>query len=357
MRVLKCLRVVVVTIAIVGAQTGVWTFSPTAIARHDVWGTPGLDSSGFTVDVTDDEASVAVMVAAPLSPAIQGPYRAQPPPPSGGVVWQDRFDTAPLGQPTKSTGDSLFTPMADPTDDKTYIRSSNAYIHSSIEADPAGGGMLHHTIPAGELGQFTVSPRLTREVEHATLQYDIRFDDNFDWRWGGKMPGLVGVAPGVNIYAPTSGRTNRDVGFSTRLMWNGRGDDGSRPFQGTLGPIPAGRDNDIVTYIYARYPQEGFDGYGWQANLGSELQRGVWHNIKMEVKLNTVGRNDGIYNVWFDDDLRFSASNWNYRNRSDVMIDAVLYDIHRGGGAGSPNWVSSRDTYVDVRNMVVTEVP
>jgi hypothetical protein len=338
---------VVVTIAVVGAQT-VWTFSPTATARHEAWGTPGLDSSGFTVDVTVDEASAAVVGAAPLSPAIQGPYGAQPPPPSGDVLWQDRFNTAPLGQLTKPTGDSLFAPTAAATDDGTYI-------HGSIEADPAGGRFLHHTIPAGELGNFTVSPRLTHEVEHAFLEYDIRFDDNFDWRWGGKMPGLVGVAPGVNIYAPTSGSPNRDIGFSTRLMWHGRSDDGARPFQSSLGPIPSGQDNAIVTYIYARQPSAGFDGFGWQANLGSELQRGVWHNIKMEAKLNTVGQADGTYKVWFDNDLRFSASNWDYRNRSDVMIQAVLYDIHRGGDNG-PNWVSSRDTYVDVRNIVVTEV-
>ena len=229
------------------------------------------------------------------------------------------------------------------------------YVHGSIEADPAGPKFLHHTIPAGELGNFTVTPRLTREVERAILQYDIRFDDNFDWRWGGKMPGLVGVAPRVDIYAPTSGRPSRDSGFSARLMWNGRGDDGSRPFQSTLGPIPSGQDNTIVTYIYARQPSADFDGFGWQANLGSGLQRGVWHNIKMEVKLNTVGQADGIYNVWLDGDLRFSASNWDYRNRSDVMIQAVLYDIHRGGDTGH-DWVSSRDTYVDVRNVVVTEV-
>ena len=325
MRILKCLRVVVVSFAVVVAQTGAWTFSPTAGARHDAWGTPGLDN-----------------------PAIRGPYGAQPPP-SGSVVWQDRFGTAPLGQLTKPTGDSLFAPTVAPSDDGTYI-------HGSIEDDPAGGRVLHQTIPAGQLGNFTVTPRLAHPVEHAILDYDIRFDDNFDWRWGGKMPGLVGVAPGVSIYAPTSGNPNRDVGFSTRLMWNGRGDDGSRPFQSSLGPIPSGQDNTIVTYVYARQPSAGFDGSGWQANLGNGLQSGVWHNVRMEVKLNTVGQADGIYNVWLDGDLRFSASNWDYRDRSDVMIQAVLYDIHRGGEP-SRNWVSSRDTYIDVRNVVVTEVP
>lgn len=291
-------RVAVVVLAVVTGQAGVWALSPTVAAQ-----------------------------------------------PSGGVIWADRFAAAPVGQLSKPSGDALFAPTAAPTDAGTYV-------HGSIQADP-GGNVLHHTIPAGQLGNFTVSPRLSRPVEHAILSYDIRFDDDFDWRWGGKMPGLVGVTPGVEIYTPTSGRPNRDNGFSTRLMWHGRGNDGSRPFQNALGPIPPGQDNALVTYIYARQPSAGFDGFGWQANIGGGLQSGVWHNVRMEVKLNTVGQADGVFRVWLDGGQLFNAANWDYRNRSDVTIQAVLYDIHRGGD-NSANWVSSRNTYIDVRNVVVT---
>jgi hypothetical protein len=267
-------------------------------------------------------------------------------PEQGKVLWHDRFDTAPVGRLVKATGDAAFGPTAAPTGGATYV-------NGTIVSDPAGGKFLRHTIPAGQLGAFIVSPELSRDVEHAVLEYDIRFDENFDWRWGGKIPGLVGVAPGQSIYAPTSGRSNRAVGFSTRLMWHGRGDDGSRPFQGKLGPIPAGTDNDLVTYVYAPHPSAGFNGYGWHTNLGTEMQRGQWHHIKMEVKLNTVGSRDGVFKVWVDGRQTFGASDWVYRTNPDVKINAVLYDIHRGGGTTPPSWVSSRDSYIDLRNMMV----
>ena len=270
-------------------------------------------------------------------------------PPAGNVLWSDRFDSAPTGQLTKVTGDALFGPTA-------ALTNGGTYAHGSIHIDPDGGKLLRHTIPAGQLGAFIVSPQLIRPTDHAVLSYDVRFDENFDWRWGGKIPGLVGVAPGHSIYEPTSGNADRSVGFSTRLMWHGRGDDGTRPFQGKLGPIRAGTDNDLVTYIYAHNPSAGFNGYGWHTSLGSALQRGQWHRITMEVKLNTVGAADGVFKVWVDDDLRFSATNWIYRDRSDVMIEAVLYDIHRGGGTTPPSWVSSRETHIDIRNMTVTEL-
>ncbi|MGU3502471.1 polysaccharide lyase [Mycobacterium sp. C31M] len=295
----------------------------------------------LAAQVVDAPSSGGVRAAADPGSA---PVPAQP---VGAVVWQDRFDTGELGPLTTATGNRLFDPRAGD--------AQSNYAHATLAADPAGGNLLQHTLPAGQLGNFFVTPKLTRDVEHAVLQYDIRFDDNFDWRWGGKIPGLVGVAPGVPIYAPTSGTRNRDVGFSTRLMWHGRGDNGSRPYQDALGPIPPDRDNMLVTYAYVRQPEQGFDGYGWQTNLGAGFTRGVWHTVRMEVKLNTAGMADGVYRVWIDNDLRFEATDWDYRNSAQVKIQAVLYDIHRGGN-NSPGWVSARDSSIEMRHVSVTEL-
>lgn len=258
------------------------------------------------------------------------------------VRTSNAIDTAPVGRLTKVTDDALFGPTAART-------SANTYTNGSILTDPAGGKFLRHSIPAGQLGPLIVSPKLSRDVEHAVLDYDIRFDENFDWRWDGKIPGLVGVAPGQGIYAPTSGSTNRSAGFSTRLMWHGRGDDGSRPFQGKLGPIPAGTDNELVSYVYAPDPSAGFGGYGWHSNLRSEMQRGQWHHITMEVKLNAVGSRNGVLNIWGDGRLQFSASDWEFRTRSDVKINAVCMTstevgapLRRAGSArGTPTSTSA----------------
>lgn len=267
----------------------------------------------------------------------------------GTVIWKDTFDKAPSGPlNTKAKGDKIFGPTAARTTGTTFG-------NGSIVNDAPNGKVLRHTIGSGELGTFIVSPVPTELTDHAILEYETRFDANFDWRWGGKMgPGLVGWAPGYGPYDPTSGQGNRDIGFSTRLMWHGRGDDGSRPFQGTLGPIPSKDVNDIVAYAYARYPKKGFSGYGWHSSLG-EMLPGVWHKISMEVKLNTVGRADGVFKVRIDNQLVFSASNWDYRNSSDIKIQAILWDVHRGGGLAK-NWVSPKRSHIDVRNVTLTDL-
>jgi hypothetical protein len=270
---------------------------------------------------------------------------------TGIVIWQDKFDTAVTGQLTQATGDPLFAPTVAPTEDTDFINVS------IIGEGPGGSGKaLRHKIPANELGAFIQSPRLPQPTDHATIEYDVRFDSNFDWRWGGKVgAGFVGVTPGTGIYKPTSGNTDRDIGFSARLMWHGRGDDGTRPFQSKLGPIPAELDNDVVTYIYARYPADGFNGFGWHTSLGHFL-RGTWHNVKIEVKMNTIGQQDGIFRVWIDGTLRYGATNFDWRSSPDVNIQAILWDIHRGGGLTPVSWISSRDTYIDMANVIVRDL-
>jgi hypothetical protein len=82
--------------------------------------------------------------------------------------------------------------------------------------------------------------------------------------------------------------------------------------------------------------------------------RGKWHKIKMEVKLNTVGMQNGVLKIWVDDSLRFSASNFDYRDSEDIKIQAVLWDVHRGG-TPQDGWVSSHDSYIDIANFSVRE--
>jgi hypothetical protein len=294
----------------------------------------------------------------PWSPQTKGvtttanPPEPVPPPtpqPGGGeAIWWDRFDTAADGRLTKVTGDLVFGPSVTVTDSGTYSKGE-------IVTTPAGKALRHH-IPMNDLGALILAPKLSRETDHAALQYSVFFDPNFDWQWGGKLAcGLVGVRPGHGIFEPTSGNTDRDIGFSTRLMWHGNNTNGTgtgRPFSTKLPAIPAG-SNDLVTYIYARYPKDGFSGFGWHTSLGP-ISKGAWHTIKMETKLNTVGKADGVFRVWIDGAVKYEATDWDYRNSGDVHIQAVLWDIHRGGGL--PTWGSPQDCFIDIRDVTVTDL-
>ena len=265
----------------------------------------------------------------------------------GGIIWQDKFDTAPNGQLTKTTADSLFAPTVAGTSSGTYARVS------IVTSDPSG--TANHCATPFRRASSALSSSPPDCLVKQTMRRSTTMCVSTRISTG------VGAASCPASSAPHRGTasTSRppkhrpNVGWSTRLMWHGRGDDGSRPFQGTLGPFPPGATM-TSSPPFARYPC-GISGYGWQTSLG-ELTRGVWHHIRFEVKLNTVGQQDGLFRVWIDGALRFGATNFDYRNSSNVHIQAVLWDIHRGGGLTPPSWVSSRTSYVDIANLVVTDL-
>jgi hypothetical protein len=267
----------------------------------------------------------------------------------GTVIWQDTFDTTANGQLVKTTGDSIFAPTSTGTDSGTYA-------NGSIVDDSPNGKFLRQNIPANSLGAFIVTPLNDHETDWASLEFEIRFDPNFDWQWGGKLgPGLHGVAPGHAWDEPSSCQLRTGASFSTRLMWHGNNTNGTgsgRPYPSKLPAIPAG-SNDIVTYAYVFTPSVGFNNCGWHTSLGA-LSKGAWHTIKQEVKLNAVGSSNGIFRLWIDGVLKLDRSDWIYRTQSDLHIQGLLWDVHRGGGL--PDWGSPIACQIDHRNVVVTDL-
>lgn len=324
-------------------------------------------NTGATLSGLTAETTYEVQVAA-VNSAGQGSWSATATftttaATAGTVVWQDNIASAPTGPISQAAGDAIFGPTIAGT-------GSSTYEHGEI-VDTGDGKVLRHHLPAGELGALIVSPALPQPTLHAAVQYDIRWNSRpggqpFEWMWGAKSgPGLVGVAPGRGIYEPTSGNGDRSIGFSGRLMWHGRGYDGTRPYEGAngskLGPIAVGEEPEIVTYVYAISPDgANFGYYGYHEVLPTKADafkpvEDTWYTIRLEVKLNTIGQADGWFIVTANGATLIDRRTWTWRSDPAVTIQAVLYDIHRGGGA-SDGWISQNDNALDVRNVTVTDL-
>jgi hypothetical protein len=282
-----------------------------------------------------------------ISGTVTPPPPPPPPPPAGTIIWQDRTDTAPTGQLTQASGTELWRPTF-------YSVPAEHMTRAAVVDDVGGGKMVRHTLPPDILGNFTVSPIIGGTVtDYGSIEYSMRFDPNFDWRWGGKMgPALVGVVPGHGIYEPTSGQVDRNVGFSTRSMWGGSVDGAGNSVGTTAG---------WKLYLYIRWPRDasdypGWQSYGWQPDIiGSTLERNVWYKRRIVVKLNTIGKQDGLFEQWQNDVLVFRMTNVDYRMDANVHLQCVLYDIHRGGDL-SGFWTSPRSSYIDVKDITVRDL-
>ena len=181
--------------------------------------------------------------------------------------------------------------------------------------------------------------KLPGSYDRVCMSYDVRFSDNFDFSLGGKLPGPLGVAPGVPPSTPTGGGST-DHGWSGRLMWLGPR---AYSFAGE-----GGNSNMAVTYLYhpGQLSQWG-DNVQWHRPFAA----GQWHKVRQCHVMNTIGQDNGVLQAWFDGTKVVDSSDMRYRIDGNVHITHFDWSIFRGGN--TLDWGGSRDGYVDVDNLVI----
>lgn len=203
-----------------------------------------------------------------------------------------------------------------------------------VTPDAPGGTMLRVAYPAGsasrradgEDGGMQVYLRLADEPKSVLyLQYQVRFQPDFDFVKGGKLPGLYGgsVTGGQNIPDGTDG-------FSTRYMWR------------------SGGDGEVYAYLPT------------SEDHGTSLGRGCWYfptdrwvAIEQRVRLNTPNVPDGEVTVWQDGREVLTQTGLLFRTTDELRIDGVFFSTFFGGGDSS--WASPVDQYADFAGFAVSD--
>lgn len=186
---------------------------------------------------------------------------------------------------------------------------------------------------------FYASPA-TFPTNEACLQYNLKFEQNFDWVKGGKLPGMwignIGASGG-----------NHDVnGYSYRSAWHANG-----AAQAYLY-IPKQQSPDLGK-------QPGFinsDVYGdalWRGQFAFDTN--TWYSVKLYIKLNTFNgaspHYDGVIGMAINNTTHmFDKIVWT--DNKQHTINGIMMDTFFGGSDIS--WASSQTTYSYFRNFVVS---
>lgn len=204
----------------------------------------------------------------------------------------------------------------------------------------------------GKSGGFLFDPYFTG-VNEAYLEYKVKFDKNFVWASGGKLPGLGGSNIGTTSETvgrgsiPSGGKYDeKGTGFSARLMWR-------RNTKHTDPPY-------LILYSYFAKKQNGKDrkngdfGDGHRIFTGRKkdgkfigLETDEWYKIKQYIKLNTPGLNNGTVKIWINGNLEFENNKMNMRKsgKSNLKINALIMNTYRGGSRSNRVWHSPRTEY------------
>jgi hypothetical protein len=193
--------------------------------------------------------------------------------------------------------------------------------------------------------------------QEVTLVYYVKFENDFDWAIGGKLPGLAGgVAPaGGQIL----GSHKLNNGFSARFMWHMLGEKYNKK-PGIIGYIyDPGRSGTKGSKIYGagpylstkKVPKSFFTR---DYNSALELKKNRWYKIRQTIKPNTPGKNNAWVKVWIDDKL--AADFGGIKLIADGMhgkysVDRFLFSTFYGGG--SQDYAPSRDTHARFKGIKI----
>jgi hypothetical protein len=171
-------------------------------------------------------------------------------------------------------------------------------------------------------GQFLVAipPR-----EEWYLDYFVMFRPGFDFRMGGKLPGLTG-----NGALSTGGNNHPGEAWSARYMWHAKG--------------------AVIVYLY-HMDQKG--KYGDSLELEKcTFRPGQWHRLTERVKVNTNEDRNGVIQVWFDLKKVVDRSDLRLRSGTKAPVDSFYFSTFHGGN--SNDWAPQNDSLACFDDFLIT---
>lgn len=226
------------------------------------------------------------------------------------------------------------------------VISNSIAIVSDPTGDPSRGNVMRvfqakgsHTFEGGSDGQWQAG--VDGEHEELYFAYDYYRESDALWSKGQKLPGLVG-----GDWAKVSGGTDPNgEAFSARIM-----------FFGSLA-YPGKGDGAISQYAYYLDTTQSPKWYDDGADGQYRIVPGKWQSIETRVKMNTVGRSDGILQAWVDGKLALDIQNFQWRDERnpDLKISGIYVTF--GYGGGNDTWDSPEDQFNYYDNWIVSTQP
>ncbi|HEX6914504.1 MAG TPA: hypothetical protein VF145_04655 [Chitinophagaceae bacterium] len=192
--------------------------------------------------------------------------------------------------------------------------------------------LLANTVgPAGGLVSWIDVP----DASSYELNYDMMFDNQFDFSAGGKVgfgfllgEGYTGGVPGTN-----------GNGGSARIMWY-------KSWNGRVYLKP-------YLYYMDQTWQYG-DDFGKTFPATGNIQKGTWYNVKMYVKSNNGSNTDGRFRLVIngttvmDQPIRWTT------NDLKRLINRVCFETFRGGADAT--WQSTTNGSIYFDNVTLTAI-
>ncbi|WP_124980953.1 polysaccharide lyase [Nonlabens xiamenensis] len=216
----------------------------------------------------------------------------------------------------------------------------------SMEARPNQGNSLRVLYPQGKVktGESGIHTKIYLDDQQVHdelyISYLVFFPNDFEFRAGGKLPGLA--------------YQSSDKNMSLRLMWRYNGLVETYVHYNTTPTRPEYRASINWSLID---PVNEPNGEPQPDQV--KFTKGQWHHVEMYHKLNTPGQADGIMRGWLDGQLALNitdAQDYRQSGESDISLNAIYLSSFFGGSDSSFQPTKDVHAYFDDFKVSTTRI-
>lgn len=224
-----------------------------------------------------------------------------------------------------------------------------------VDAGDEHGKVIQVKYPRGKLRSYAsgASWKWSNFGKHKDLylSFWVKFEKGFEFRAGGKLNGLCGGSCNTGGNKP-----NGHDGWSSRIHW--------------------GPGNVLKNYVYHK-DQPGKYGqvFFWTNNAETilltkgkadkkipdkyrlRIKSGIWYHIATRVKVNSVGKDDGIIQSWLNGKLVLDVQGFEFRDETcdsdELLVDTMYFSTFFGGN--SSKYMPVKDEYIYFDEFVLSK--
>ena len=197
-----------------------------------------------------------------------------------------------------------------------------------VDASEEHRKVLEVSYPKGSVGPQEGGAQFVLNLEPGNeyrLRYDLKVSEDYDFRLGGKLPGLTsGGGRYTGGHKPDQGQ-----GWSARYMWREHG--------------------NMVLYLYS-LDMKGKWGDDHPFAM-PPLERNRWYRVEQHIRINQQNQSDGLIEVWVDGEKVLNLTGIRLRLGDLGQIDSFFFSTFFGGN--TPEWGPLNDCKSYFDNFVI----